>query len=194
MKRQLFWLNRITGNWNSLTQTVVNCTTVRSFKQEAQGLGPLLDKMEDNDHIKMDNIDVFRCIFHSKTCRFRGTRFLKSGNTPNDSPNYLNYLTSHVSCTHWILTPRPKFQSISLYDQPFSRYRLVENQNAPNNPRITLITEGSKVHCVHWILNPEAQILLRFALRPAVFEILLFTSFCSTVAPFPDNWGFWFHP
>ncbi len=25
-------------------------------KQEAQGLGALLDKMEDNDHIKLDNI------------------------------------------------------------------------------------------------------------------------------------------
>ncbi len=27
-------------------------------KQEAQGLGALLDKMEDNDHIKLDNIEV----------------------------------------------------------------------------------------------------------------------------------------
>ena len=26
------------------------------IKQEAQGLGALLDKMEDNDHIKLDNI------------------------------------------------------------------------------------------------------------------------------------------
>ncbi len=26
--------------------------------QEAQGLGALLDKMEDNDHIKMDNIEI----------------------------------------------------------------------------------------------------------------------------------------
>ena len=27
-------------------------------KQEAQGLGALPDKMEDNDHIKLDNIDI----------------------------------------------------------------------------------------------------------------------------------------
>ncbi len=28
------------------------------LKQEAQGLGALLDNMEDNDHIELDNIDV----------------------------------------------------------------------------------------------------------------------------------------
>ncbi len=84
----------------------------------------------------------------------------------------------------------------------------------------------SKVPCVHWIVTPEAQISLRFALRPAVFEIQAcrklectklpqndlkhwsakttlctlnthtrgpnFTPFRSTVARFPDNWGFWF--
>ncbi len=27
-------------------------------KQEAQGLGALLEKMEDNDHIKLDNIEI----------------------------------------------------------------------------------------------------------------------------------------
>ena len=52
-------------------------------KQEAQGLGALLDKMEGNDHIKLDNKDL-DVAFHSKTCRFRGTGFLKIGNTPND--------------------------------------------------------------------------------------------------------------
>ena len=28
------------------------------FKQEAQGLGALLDKMEDNDHTKLDNTEI----------------------------------------------------------------------------------------------------------------------------------------
>ncbi len=37
-KRPLFWLNRITSNWNSLTQTAVNCTTVRSFKKCVQSM------------------------------------------------------------------------------------------------------------------------------------------------------------
>ncbi len=27
-------------------------------KQKARGLGALLDKMEDNDHIKLDNTDI----------------------------------------------------------------------------------------------------------------------------------------
>ena len=36
--------------------------------------------------------------------------------------------------------PRPKFQSVSLYDQIFSRSRLVENRNVPNGPRKPLIT------------------------------------------------------
>ncbi len=28
------------------------------ISQEAQGLGALLDKMEDNDHVKLDNIEI----------------------------------------------------------------------------------------------------------------------------------------
>ncbi len=52
-------------------------------KQEAQGLGALLDKMEDNDHINWIT-QRSRGIFHSKKCRFRDTRFLKIRNTPND--------------------------------------------------------------------------------------------------------------
>ncbi len=36
--------------------------------------------------------------------------------------------------------PRPKFHSVSLYDEPFSRYKVVENRNAPNDPRMTLRT------------------------------------------------------
>ena len=32
----------------------LNCT--KDLEQEAQGLGALLDKMEDNDHIKLHNI------------------------------------------------------------------------------------------------------------------------------------------
>ncbi len=44
--------------------------------QEAQGLGALLDKMDDNDHTNWIT-QISRCIFHSKTCRFRDTNFLK---------------------------------------------------------------------------------------------------------------------
>ncbi len=37
--------------------THVNMVNTKT-KQEAQGLGALLDKMEDNNHIKLDNIDL----------------------------------------------------------------------------------------------------------------------------------------
>ncbi len=30
----------------------------QNLKQEAQGLGALLDKLEDNDHIKLNNIEI----------------------------------------------------------------------------------------------------------------------------------------
>ncbi len=32
--------------------------TETSSQQEAQGLGTLVDKMEDNYHIKLDNIEI----------------------------------------------------------------------------------------------------------------------------------------
>ncbi len=54
-----------------------------SLEQEAQGLGALLDKMEDNDHINWIT-QRSRCIVHSKNGRFRDTRVLKIRNTPND--------------------------------------------------------------------------------------------------------------
>ncbi len=53
------------------------------LEQEAQGLGALLDKMEDNDHINWKT-QRSRCIFHSKTCCFRDTKFLKIWSTLND--------------------------------------------------------------------------------------------------------------
>ncbi len=53
--------------------------------------------------------------------------------------NDLNHLS--VKSTICTLNIHPRDTNfISLYDQPFSRYRLVENRNAPNDPRMTLIT------------------------------------------------------
>ena len=37
---------------------MVSHKTSPNLKQEAQGLGALHDKMEDNDHIKLDNIEI----------------------------------------------------------------------------------------------------------------------------------------
>ncbi len=38
---------------------IVHLLQYTSLKQEAQGLGALLDNMEDNDHIKLDNIEIY---------------------------------------------------------------------------------------------------------------------------------------
>ncbi len=59
------------------------CFGLPEHQQEAQGLGALLDMMEDNDHINWIT-QRSRCIFHSKTCHFRDTRFWKIRTTPND--------------------------------------------------------------------------------------------------------------
>ncbi len=65
--------------WPALSKTNGNVDDRGNviFQQEAQGLGALLDKMEDNDHINWITQKP-RCIVHSKNCRFRDTRFWKS--------------------------------------------------------------------------------------------------------------------
>ena len=130
--------------------------------------------------------------------------------------NSLKHSTSQVYTEYASLWP--KFNFVSLYDQPYSRYKIVENWkctqwpqsgikhltvestlytpnthpwghkftpfcsttrhfwdtrlskigNAPNDTRMTLGTWLTKMH---WLLIPEAQIKVRFALRPAVSEI-----------------------
>ncbi len=47
----------------------LNFKSHQVIEQEAQGLGAMLDKMEDNDHINWIT-QRSRCIFHSKNCRF----------------------------------------------------------------------------------------------------------------------------
>ena len=79
-----------------------------------------------------------------------------------------------------------KFQFVSIYVAPFSRYRFFENRNAHNDTRMTFITEASKVPCVHWICTSEAQISIRFALRPAVFEIQGFLN--TEMHPMTPEW------
>ncbi len=62
-------------------------------------LGTLLGKMEDNDHIKLENIEIEMYLSLCESC-FRDTSFLIIRNTPNDPQNYLKHLTSQASCTH----------------------------------------------------------------------------------------------
>ena len=42
----------------ALRQTISEIQGHQKSEQEAQGLGALLDKMEDNDHIKLGNIEI----------------------------------------------------------------------------------------------------------------------------------------
>ncbi len=63
----------------------------------------------------------------------------------------------------------PKFWSVSLYGEPFSRYKVVKIRNAPNDLEMKLktLTVESTLHTV--TTYPWGPILLRFALWPATF-------------------------
>ncbi len=65
----------------------------------------------------------------------------------------------------------PKFLSVLLYDQPFSRYRAVENRKCTEWPQSDL--ERLIVNNRPFTPNkyPQGQNLSLFGLRPAVFEI-----------------------
>ncbi len=65
----------VVGVGSTFTTNMTPATRAENHKkkQEAQGLGALLDKMEDNDHINWIT-QRSRCIFHPKTCRFRDTK------------------------------------------------------------------------------------------------------------------------
>ncbi len=64
------------------------------------------------------------------------------------------------------------FQSVLLYDQPFSRYRFFENRKCTEWPQndLTHLSVKSTLYTLN--THPEAQISIRFALRQAIFEIL----------------------
>ncbi len=66
---------------------------------------------------------------------------------------------------------RPKCWSILLYDQRFSRYRVAENQKCTEWPQIELdhLTDKSNLYALN--TYPCGPNFVRFALRPAVFEI-----------------------
>ncbi len=103
-------------------------------------------------------------------------RLVENRNAPKDPRmTLITEVSKSPVCTEYSPVS-PKFHSVSLYDQPFSRNRFFENRHESNDPIMTLNTKMSKVHCVHWILTP----------RPKFHSISLY------VAHFSDNWGFWF--
>ena len=71
----------------------------------------------------------------------------------------------------------PNFGPFRSTTSRFRATRFSKNGSAPNDPKLNLNTWQSKVPCMHEILTPEAQILLRFALRPAVSKISHILSF-----------------
>ncbi len=52
-----------------------------------------------------------------------------------------------------------------------------KNASAPNDPKMTLNAIRPKVPYMCWTTTYESQ---------------TFSPFCSTIAPFLDNWGFWY--
>ncbi len=78
--------------------------------------------------------------------------------------------------------PRPKFQTFSLYDQPFSRYKFFENRKSTIWLQNDLKHLSVKYPCIHWVLTPEAHISLSFTLWSLVFqliEVLWILTICS---------------
>ena len=66
----------------------------------------------------------------------------------------------------------PIFYSVSLYDQSFSRYKVVENPKRPEWPQndITHLSVKSSLYTLN--THPDVQISLLFALRSLVFRII----------------------
>ena len=66
--------------------------------------------------------------------------------------------------------PRPKFLSVSLYDEPFLSYGAIfgkVHRMTPNDLAMFKVKNTDR----HVAYTPEAQIFVRFALRRAVFEL-----------------------
>ncbi len=69
-------------------------------------------------------------------------------------------------------TQKPKFHSVSFYDQPFSRYNVVENWKCTGWPQNDLKHLTDNSYPLHTKYSPEAQISLRFALQPTILQML----------------------
>ena len=79
-------------------------------------------------------------------------------------------LQGHVWPIYMLLVyTSPKFHSISLYDQPFSRYRPFWDK-CSEWPQIDLDNTRSN-YPIPYTTVPEPQISLHFVLRPAIFEL-----------------------
>ncbi len=129
----------------------------------------MLDKMADNDHIKLYNIDikVYVLLQDLPFSRYRVTENWISTKCPQ---NDLKHLTDKSYPVHTEYSYQsPKFHPILLYDQAFSRYKIIKDRKCtewPRNHRKYLSVKSTL-----YTLTAEAQISLRFALQTTIFEI-----------------------
>ncbi len=132
----------------------------------------LLDKMANNDHIKLDNTDkVYVSLYDRPFSRYKYVENRKCTElTQNDSKHLID---KSYSIHSWILspptTPSPKFHCFALL-YPFSRYKIIKTRKCSEWPQNDL--SHLTVKSIHWTLTPEAQISIRFALRSLIFQII----------------------
>ncbi len=107
--------------------------------------------------------------FHSTTSRFQEIQAILR-QVHRMTPKWPRAYS--IKCTPYVLlvSPSLKFHSVSVYGQPFSSYNPFE-ESAQTDPQMTLNPTRSKVPHIRVTSVPESQITLRFAIRPAVFEI-----------------------
>ncbi len=102
--------------------------------------------------------------FCCMTSHFRDTSLSKIGNAPTDLR--LPVKRSKFSSMHWILCPRATvFFRFTLYEQPLSRYNVVENGKRTDWHQTDLGHWTVKTHQYALMIpRPEAQSFNRFAL------------------------------
>ncbi len=94
--------------------------------------------------------DWFTRVIHFSMSRYNFSRVTVSFETtaPNDSKKTLSITTSNKvpkTCGSIDSVPNPQFQSVSLYCQPFSRYRPFVDKCTENDLQMTLNIIRSKV-------------------------------------------------
>ncbi len=103
---------------------------------------------------------------------------------PPESPEAFNFHKYPVYTEYSSL--RLQFHYVSLYDQPFSRYKIVENWKCtkwPNNDLNHLSVKSTLYTLNTHTLGPNFN---PFALRPAIFKILVFQK--SEMNPMTPEW------
>ncbi len=107
--------------------------------------------------------------FCSNSSRFRDTKLLNEIYQREDWPWTLNSQKCPIY-TKYVL-PRPKCGFALLYDQPFSKYKVVENRKCTDWPQNDLKFVRSK-YCIYTeTLTPDAKMLVRLALRRVIFKV-----------------------